>query len=96
MEQASNNSEPEIRELSIEKNNTGLQGGEPGPCSSPTPKCPLDKHELDGLFKYRFDHADRDKLNVMLDGLYQDKQLMAQIAVALAIRSSIEVLLPLP
>ena len=46
--------------------------------------CVLERsqHRLDGLFKYRFDHADRDRLNEMLDGLYQDKRLMAQVAVA--------------
>ena len=46
--------------------------------------CVLERsqHRLDGLFKYRFDHADKDKLNEMLDDLYKDKRLMAQVAVA--------------
>ncbi|MBN2431374.1 MAG: hypothetical protein JXQ27_07855 [Acidobacteria bacterium] len=41
-----------------------------------------DRHRLDGLFKYRFDHEDRDTRNRHLDDLYQDKVLMAEAALA--------------
>jgi len=41
-----------------------------------------DRHRLDGLFKYRFDHEDRATRNRHLDELYQDKVLMAEAALA--------------
>ncbi len=46
-------------------------------------------HRLDGLFKHRFDHADKSTRKRRLDELYQDKFLMAEVAVAfMAIFSS--------
>jgi len=48
-----------------------------------------EKHRLDGLFKHRFDHADKATRNRHLDDLYQDKYLMAEVTVAfMAIFSS--------
>jgi hypothetical protein len=39
-------------------------------------------HRLDGLFKYRFDHEDKETRNRSLDALYKDKPLMAEAALA--------------
>ncbi|HOB54417.1 MAG TPA: hypothetical protein PK176_12250 [Acidobacteriota bacterium] len=39
-------------------------------------------HRLDGLFKYRFDHENKETRNRSLDELYQDKPLMAESALA--------------
>jgi hypothetical protein len=39
-------------------------------------------HRLDGLLKYRFDIADRNLLKERLSGLYEDKSLMAEVAIA--------------
>jgi hypothetical protein len=41
-----------------------------------------DRHRLDGLFKFRFDHEDKATRNRHLDELYQDKVLMAEAALA--------------
>jgi hypothetical protein len=43
---------------------------------------PEEPHRLDGLLKYRFDHPDRNLLKERLAGLYEDKSLMAEVAIA--------------
>lgn len=43
---------------------------------------PEEPHRLDGLLKYRFDITDRALLKSRLAGLYEDKSLMAEVAIA--------------
>lgn len=39
-------------------------------------------NQLDGLFKYRFDHKDKKRLDEKLDDLYKNKRIMAEAAIA--------------